>query len=127
MSTPGEVRTLGVAQQQLEATLRHGKMPALVRPDFSPFGFRGRAIVRDDRCHWFAKAANEVAGMVAHLTDGLGLLLQGHVVFALRLVEVLNGIAQRGARHGCGEPVKELQQSVAVSLAGLAHQPPTAL
>jgi hypothetical protein len=39
-------------------------------------------------------------------------------VVALRLVEVLDGVAQRGARHGGGEPVEEPQQSVGVSLAG---------
>ena len=109
---------------------RASRTPGAVAPgayalNDAPLTFRGRVHRQMmTGATGLPKAAKEVAGILAQLTDGLGLLLQGHVVVALRRVEVLNGVAQRGARHGCGEPVKELQQSVAVSLAGLAH--PTA-
>lgn len=45
----------------------------------------------------------------------------------LGLVEVLDGVAQRGARHSGGEPVEEIQESFGCSLANLAHPPTNGL
>jgi len=61
--------------------------------------------------------------IVPFLRTLLNRLLQAQVMLPLLFVELLNGISQARARHRGGMLVQELQQLVAMNVAGRAQHP----